>query len=175
MDSANMQSLVELFHQYGYINEDNAGELYASTIELVFIHNSKTRDAELPFDIVESIGFRTIGVHISFQQLAEAPLPSSRCFTTLYPPNLLLPSYWIFPCLRSSAMQRSMVLDEKLVWAEISVDLHSGCSFIYLKTSSILSCEGRIGFRFFRSWLDDFFTFFNPFAARRWSIICSVT
>ena len=23
----------------------------------------------------ESIGFRTIGVHISFQQLAEAPLP----------------------------------------------------------------------------------------------------
>ncbi len=54
LDSANMQSLVELFHQYGYINEDNAGELYASTIELVFIHNSKTRDAELPFDIVET-------------------------------------------------------------------------------------------------------------------------
>lgn len=57
----------------------------------------------------ESIGFRTIGVHISFDQLAEAPLPSSRCSTTLYPPNLLLPSYWIFPRLRSSAMQRSMV------------------------------------------------------------------
>lgn len=109
LDSANMQSLVELFWQYGYINEDNAGELYASTIELVFIHNSKTRDAELPFDIAESIGVRTIGVHISFDQLAEAPLPSSRCSTTLYPPNLLLPSYWIFPCLRSSAMQRSMV------------------------------------------------------------------
>ena len=53
LDSANMQSLVELFHQYGYINEDNAGELYASTIEIIFIHNSKTRTAELPFDVVE--------------------------------------------------------------------------------------------------------------------------
>jgi len=53
LDSANMQSLVELFQQYGHINEDNAGELYASTIELLFIHNSKTRTAELPFDVVE--------------------------------------------------------------------------------------------------------------------------
>ena len=52
-DSINMQSLVELFRQYGYLNEDNAGELYAYTIELLFIHNSKTRDAELPFDVVE--------------------------------------------------------------------------------------------------------------------------
>lgn len=53
LDSANMQSLVELFQQYGHINEDNAGELYASTIELLFIHNSKTRTAELPFDVIE--------------------------------------------------------------------------------------------------------------------------
>lgn len=53
LDSANMQSLVGLFHQYGYINEDNAGELYASTIELLFVHNSKTRSAELPFEVIE--------------------------------------------------------------------------------------------------------------------------
>ena len=53
LDSANMQSLVELFQQYGHINEDNAGELYSSTIEIIFIHNSKTRTAELPFDVVE--------------------------------------------------------------------------------------------------------------------------
>ena len=53
LDSSNLQSLVELFWQYGYINEDNAGELYSSTIEIIFIHNSKTRTAELPFDVVE--------------------------------------------------------------------------------------------------------------------------
>ena len=52
-DSVNMQSLVELFRQYGYLNEDNAGELYAYNTELLFIHNSKTRTAELPFDVVE--------------------------------------------------------------------------------------------------------------------------
>lgn len=52
-DSVNMQSLIELFRQYGYLNEDNAGELYANIIELIFIHNSKTRTAELPFDVVE--------------------------------------------------------------------------------------------------------------------------
>lgn len=53
LDSANMQSLVELFQRYGHLNEDNAGELYASTVELLFIHNSKTRTAELPFDLIE--------------------------------------------------------------------------------------------------------------------------
>lgn len=52
-DSLNMQSLIELFQHYGYLNEDNAGELYANITELLFIHNSKTRTAELPFDVVE--------------------------------------------------------------------------------------------------------------------------
>ena len=52
-DSLNMQSLIELFQHYGYLNEDNAGELYANITELLFIHNSKTRTAELPFDVIE--------------------------------------------------------------------------------------------------------------------------
>ncbi len=53
-DSLNMQKLVNLFETYGYINEDNAGGKAFLTIEMIFIHNSKTQKQDPPFYILEN-------------------------------------------------------------------------------------------------------------------------
>lgn len=53
-DSANMKILLDLFQQYGSVNECNAGERAYVIVELIFIHNSKTRDVDLPFYVLEN-------------------------------------------------------------------------------------------------------------------------
>ena len=53
IDSANMKNLLDLFHQYGFVNECNGGNLAVLTVELIFLHNSKTRNIDLPFHILE--------------------------------------------------------------------------------------------------------------------------
>ncbi len=53
IDSANMKNLLDLFQQYGFVNECNGGNLAVLTVELIFLHNSKTRNIDLPFHILE--------------------------------------------------------------------------------------------------------------------------
>lgn len=54
IDSMNMQKLMELFETYGYINEDNAGQMAVNDIQMIFIHYSKTQSTEPPFYILEN-------------------------------------------------------------------------------------------------------------------------
>lgn len=53
IDSANMEDLIDLFQQYGSVNECNAGAIANLVVELIFLHNSKTRDIDIPFHILE--------------------------------------------------------------------------------------------------------------------------
>lgn len=53
-DSLNLLKLVQLFETYGHIDEDNAGGKAFLTIQMVFIHNSKTQKQEPPFYILEN-------------------------------------------------------------------------------------------------------------------------
>lgn len=54
IDSANMETLVHLFQQYGSVNESNAGNKANLIIQLIYFHNSKTRNDVLPFHILEN-------------------------------------------------------------------------------------------------------------------------